>query len=127
MMGLYALIESELARRGWKARDLAANSEVSEPTLSRIKNNPDYKPDLPTLAAISIGLDVPLRRVVEACGYSVDAGAGNENDTERVMALLRAVPDLQVYLQPLARLKADDRRAILAVAEQLANRSAGED
>lgn len=121
MMGLHALIDSELNKRGWKASDLAANSDVSEATLSRIKNNPGYKPDLPTLAAISIGLDVPLRRVVEACGYSIDAGAENEDDNERIMALLRAVPDLQVFLRPLARLRLEDRQAILAVAEQMAN------
>lgn len=120
MIGLYTLIEAELGKRGWKAADLAANSELSEATISRIKNNPDYKPDLGTLAAVAIALDIPLRRVVEACGYNVEAGAANASDEVRAAALIRAVPDLRVYVEMLANLKPDDRLVILAVAEKMA-------
>lgn len=120
MIGLYTLIESELKKRDWKASDLAANSELSEATISRIKNNPSYEPDLGTLAAVAIGLDIPLRRVVEACGYNVDAGAANADDTERAAAIIRAVPDLRIYVETLASLRPDDRLVILSVAEKMA-------
>jgi transcriptional regulator with XRE-family HTH domain len=122
MLGLYALIESELNKRGWKMRDLALNSTLSEGTLSRIKNNPEYRPDLQTLAGIAIALDIPLRRVIEACGYSVESGAGNDDEQTRIMALLTAVPELQTFLEPLAGLRPDDRLAVLTYAEMLLRR-----
>jgi transcriptional regulator with XRE-family HTH domain len=122
MLGLYSLIESELNKRGWKMRDLAINSTLSEGTLSRIKNNPEYRPDLQTLAGISIGLDIPLRRVIEACGYDIESGEANEDEATRITALLTAVPELQTFLGPLAALRPDDRLAVLTYAEMLVRR-----
>mgnify|MGYP000750371103 CR=1 FL=1 len=122
MLGLYALIESELNKRGWKMRDLAINSTISEGTLSRIKNNSEYRPDLQTLAGISIALDIPLRRVIESCGYAIEGGAENGDEATRVTALLGAVPELQTFLGPLALLSPDDRIAVLTYAELLARR-----
>lgn len=121
MIGLHALIAAELAKRGWKTSDLVAQSALSKATLSRIKTIPDYRPDLETLVEISIALDIPLRRVVESCGYVVDSGVANQDEDQRIMALLRAVPNLRVFLEPLGKLKPADRQTILAVAEQLAS------
>ena len=122
MLGLYALIESELTKRGWKMRDLAINSTVSEGTLSRIKNNSEYQPDLQTLVGISIALNIPLRRVIESCGYDIESGAENRDETTRITALLGAVPELQSFLEPLALLTPDDRIVVLTYAELLARR-----
>lgn len=121
MFGLYHLLEAELTKRNWSLRDLAAEAGVSISTLSNIKNK-DITPDLSTLAALSIALKVPLRRIIEACGYPVEGSGTVTSEDDRITALLRAVPELHSFLEPLSSLSPDDRTAVLTYAEMLVQR-----
>ena len=117
MVGLSSLLTREIERRGWSMRELAAKSGVSSSTLSNITTKPDVMPDLRTLAALSTALELPMRQLVEACGIPVEAPA--DDDDERTIALIRAVPELEKFLMLLNQLRPDDRASILAHTESL--------
>jgi transcriptional regulator with XRE-family HTH domain len=121
MFGLYHLLEAELTRRNWSLRDLAAEAGVSISTLSNIKNR-DITPDLSTLASLSVALKVPLRQIIEACGYDIEGAGSAADEDARITALLRAVPELHSFLEPLSSLNPDDRTAVLTYAEMLVQR-----
>lgn len=118
MLGLSTLLDAELHKRGWRRSRLAAESGVSEPTLSRIMNDAEYIPELKTMAALSLALDLPLRRLLEACGFDIDA-ASQVDESHRLQLLLTAVPELQSFFAPLAHLSLDDRQSVLTYAEML--------
>lgn len=117
MAGLALLLDEELSARGWNQTRFASESKISKPTVSRILNDPEYSPDLKTMAMIAATLQIPLRRVLEANGYDVEAT--HQTDDVRLQSLLRAVPELQLFLEPLMYLTEDDRLAVLTYAEML--------
>lgn len=121
MLGLSIILDTELHKRGWRRTTLAAESGVSEPTLSRIMNDTAYIPELKTMAALSKALDLPLRRLLEACGFDLDTTTPLD-DSQRVQLLMTAVPELHTFLAPLAQLSPADRQSVITFAEMLAHK-----
>ncbi|MBM7845651.1 helix-turn-helix domain-containing protein [Herpetosiphon giganteus] len=121
MLGLSIILDTELQKRGWRRSMLAAESGVSEPTLSRIMNDVAYIPELKTMAALSKALELPLRRLLEACGFDLDTTTPLD-DSQRVHLLMTAVPELYTFLVPLAQLSPDDRQSVITFAEMLAQK-----
>lgn len=121
MLGLSIILDTELQKRGWRRNTLAAESGVSEPTLSRIMNDAASIPELKTMAALSKALDLPLRRLLEACGFALDTTTPLD-DSQRVQLLLTAVPELHTFLTPLAKLSPADRQSVITFAEMLAHK-----
>lgn len=121
MLGLSIILDTELQQRGWRRNTLAAESGVSEPTLSRIMNDAAYIPELKTMAALSKALDLPLRRLLEACGFDLDTTTPLD-DSRRVQLLMTAVPELHTFLAPLAQLSLADRQSVITFAEMLAHK-----
>lgn len=68
---LAAQIEAERRRLGWSRRQMALNAKVSPSTIEKIIRD-NRLPDLPTLAKIADGLNVPLATVLAWCGYPVE-------------------------------------------------------
>lgn len=120
MFGLSSLLQSEIKKRGWTMKDLASRSGVSPAALSKLSNNPDQMPDLRTLSALSTALELPMRRLVEACGIPVEGDPSDEE--ERTKALIVSVPELQDLLSMLRELTPDDRASVLAHTEFLVHR-----
>lgn len=124
MNRLSQLLDSQLSKRGWRRSKLATISGVSEPTISRIMNDATYIPELKTMTALSQALGLPLRRVIEACGFPLDSAdlvhaAVQNEDAHRVQHLLTAVPEYQAFLAILAKLSRADRLAVMTFAEML--------
>lgn len=122
MSGLAALLQTAMDQRGWSLRDLAAESGVPVSTLSNIMNS-TKEPRLGNLSSLSRALELPLRTLVEACGYPVEGLASNDEAQARIQALVSAVPDLKLFLEGLSELSADDRAAALAMVQGLAQKS----
>ncbi|MFD3165455.1 MULTISPECIES: helix-turn-helix domain-containing protein [Herpetosiphon] len=112
MLGLSSLLSQELASRNWSLRELATRSGIAVSTLSNLINKPDVMPDLRTLNALAISLNLPIRQLVEACGIPVDAHPSDEDAT--IQALITAVPEVRMFLNLLGQLSPDDRAAILS-------------
>lgn len=123
---LSLLVHSELERRGWGLRDLARATGISASSLSGLVNPPVDKPPkeprLSTLALLSIALDIPMRRLVEACGYPVEPIDGVSGSEARIAAVLRSVPALAPVLTQLSELPPDDQAAVLSMIESLQRR-----
>lgn len=122
MAGLATLLLSETQNRGWSMRDLASKSDLSSAALSKIVNNPDQVPDLRTLAALSVALSLPLRQLVEACGFPVERPGASADQDARALAIVSAVPEFRGWLEELASLTPDDRESVLVYVETLRRR-----
>lgn len=69
---LGAMLVKELESRNWTLRELGRTAGVTQATISKLINTPGRRPDLDTLNSLAVALDIPLYKMVEACGY--DAG-----------------------------------------------------
>lgn len=61
----------ETASRNLSLLQLAAQAKIGAATLYKIINTPEAEPKLATMYALSQALNIPLWRVIEACGYDV--------------------------------------------------------
>lgn len=119
MSGLTILLKHEMNKQNLGLRDLASLSKLAPSTLSKIMNTSNHTPDLKTLAAISSALQLPLGRLIEACGYAVDS-VGNPDDVQRqIAAIAGAVPELREMFLDLAHSNDDVRRSVLAYMKLL--------
>lgn len=96
MNGLASLLLAEIERRNWSIRRLAEEAGLSQPTLSKLISIADRIPDLETLVRLSGALDLPLRQLIEACGFKVEE-APSGNFEQRARAIIGAVPELQAF------------------------------
>jgi transcriptional regulator with XRE-family HTH domain len=119
MPGLSKLLVDEMDARGWSQADLAARAGMGETTLSKIIRRPDMVPELPNLARLSSALDIPLGRLIAACGFDVGQAASDAAGS-RVAAIVSASPQLQqFFLQLLETVLPEDQDAILTYLEAL--------
>jgi transcriptional regulator with XRE-family HTH domain len=114
-------LKAEIERRGWSDADLADRSNLSRPTLSKLLNNPGQIPELDTLSKLAVGLGVDLTKLVTLCGFPASSDPVSSRG-EQMAILLETVPELQGFLDVLARLRPDDIRAIRAYADGMARR-----
>jgi hypothetical protein len=117
MAGLAAVLQDELDRRGWNWSKLADKSKIGESTLSKWRHHPEVVPDLRSLAVLSATLELPLRQLIEACGFAVNESAGYADREARARALVAAVPQLAVFADPLASLTPEDQDAVWSMVE----------
>ena len=119
MSGLTILLKREMDIQNLGLRDLASLSNLAPSTLSKIMNTPNHTPELKTLAALSNALNLPLGRLIEACGYDVGS-VGNPDDVQRqIAAIARAVPELREMFLDLAHSNNDVRRSVIAYMKLL--------
>ena len=71
MRYLAQLIEKSKKQQGKSLRDIAAHSGVGRDTVAKIINNPNRIPELVTLNALSRSLNIPLRNLIESCGFDL--------------------------------------------------------
>jgi transcriptional regulator with XRE-family HTH domain len=62
----------EMNQRNWSQREAATRSGIPKTTLTDLLNNPDHVPQLRTLQALAVGFGVPLKRLIELSGFSLD-------------------------------------------------------
>lgn len=103
-------------------RELASRAGFSHTALSKIVNNPAQIPELPTLAALALALGLPLRQLVEACGFPVERVGATAEQEARAAAIIAAVPEFRGWLEELAELTPDDRESVLVYVETLRRR-----
>lgn len=115
--GLATTVEDELIRQGKNWAWLARETEIAASTFTAWKNNPERAPDLHSLGLVAVKLGIPLRKLIEACGYPVDDSAGYADRQARASALIAAVPGLAEVAEDLAKLKPDDQDSLLSVIE----------
>lgn len=73
MTGLSGYLQREFEEKKWHSiREAARNLDMHHTALRGIINNPNRIPELETLQHIAKGLGVPLRRLIEACGFPVE-------------------------------------------------------
>lgn len=116
------LVQQAMNDRGWSIRETADRAGISHSALHRMLRSM-ADPDLSTMACVGKALDIPLARLVEAQGYSLGLGLQAEHDdTVRMAAVIREVPELRTVVQSFSRLSAGERRAIEAVIKALDNK-----
>lgn len=69
---LQQLINTRRKELGKTVKGVAQDAGIYRDTLNKILKNPKRIPELPTLAGLAIALDIPLGRVIRACGYDLD-------------------------------------------------------
>lgn len=122
MSGLAQLIKERSADLALSQGQLAERMGVSQAAISKIVNNPTVEPGMSTLAGFAVALEVPLRRVLEACGYELDR-VGPVDIDDRILAITRAVPEMRdLFFQFATELTPDDREALLAHMESIQRR-----
>ena len=125
MSGIAELIKSELQKKGLNQQELAERAGISQPALSKLMNKPDMVPELKTLGLLSVALNIPLRRLVEACGFPLEEPGAVQNVDERLKVVLSAVPELRdLFAQMIEDLTPEDRGAILAYLDSAKARRA---
>jgi transcriptional regulator with XRE-family HTH domain len=112
-------LREQMKGHGWSQKDLAAESGVPAPTLSRLLNTADVEPELTTLVKLSSALEVPLWRLISLAGFPVEPPANAEAQASRLVALGEAFPWLIPVMEEFAGLAADDRESILTYLEAL--------
>lgn len=117
MQGLSAFITAELQARGWSMRQLAERSDLSPAALSRLINDPNVKPDTTTLLKVVWGLEVPFRRLLEACGIHVEEK--DVSDHTESAAILESAPDIREFLKDVALLSPAERDYVRAYMQML--------
>lgn len=121
MHSLASLLLAELERRDWSIRKLAEEAGLSQPTVSKLITISNRTPDLETLVRLSGALDLPLRQLIEACGFKIEEVPDDASD-QRARAIIGAIPELQAFLDPIVELSPDDRMAVLVYIESLHRR-----
>jgi transcriptional regulator with XRE-family HTH domain len=115
MTGLAYLLKSEMEARGWTQTKLAEVSGVPDSTISKIIKNPDQIPKLENLALLAQALELPLSKLIAACGYSVDNSV--LSDSERLQAIVDAIPDFQRLVEEMMTFSPTDQADVLAYIE----------
>lgn len=107
-----SFLESEMEKRKWKRSELADRAGLDRSALTYILNTEGVIPGLDTLDLLAQALDLPLARLVNACGFSLrDADLARD---EQIMVLLESIPELREAVGDLARLRSQDLRAARA-------------
>jgi hypothetical protein len=115
--GLASAIKKELDRQGKSWRWLAIQTGLAESTFNKWRNDPQVTPDLKTLSLVSEKLSMPLRVLIEACGFPVDESANYADRQARARALLAAVPGLADIIDDLVQLLPEDQDTIMTMIE----------
>ncbi len=120
MVGLVAFLQHEAEKRGLSMRELAIKADLPASTLYKILNNPDQVPSLRTLAALGFALEIPLSRLIAACGYDVHTIPPAQEDIDQsIQTILGAVPEFRQFLEELATFSPDEQASVLAYIELL--------
>lgn len=110
--GLLVYLENAVKQRGWSMAELARRAEISRATFTRWRKNPDTEPDSNTLYALAQALDAPLHELMTALDIDVGERDGRVSD-ERLMMIVRSIPQADQVVEALARAKPADRDAII--------------
>lgn len=121
MSYLVALLKHEIHSRGMSQNELADRAGIASSTLTHIFQRPERVPDLTTLQRLSRALDIPLRRLIEACGFTVEQLAPDQDG--QIRAIVAALPQLQPYMAQLAQLSPEDLLLVGAYIQGLADRA----
>jgi len=115
MNGLTYLIRSEMEARGWTQTKLSEISGVPDSTVSKILKNADQIPRLENLALLAKAFDLPLSKLIAACGYDVESSV--IDNTERLQAIVEAIPDFHRLAEEMMAFSPTDQADVLAYIE----------
>lgn len=115
---LRAWLRAEMDRRSWTKRDVATASggAVSATTVQSLLDGTTKTPTLGILDGLGEVFGVPLWRMIELAGFSVDLTAPGAV-ADRMARLMEADPMYQRIAAELARLHPDDAAAVVAYLE----------
>lgn len=120
MVGLVSFLQHEADKRGWSIRELAIKADLPASTLYKILSNSDQIPSLKTLAALAYALEIPLSRLIAACGYDVHTIPPSQEDIDQnIRIVLSAVPEFRLFLEEIAGFSLDEQASVLAYIELL--------
>ncbi len=125
LSGLATLLQTEIRQRGWSLRDLAQRADMPVPTLSKIINNPDQIPHLRTLATLAQTLELPLARLIAACGFDVSGYDDPDDHAARIATIVAAVPHFQEFFGTLASCSPEEQASVLTYIDLLRQRLKG--
>lgn len=120
--GLAAAIQKALDQQGQTWAWLSRKTGIAQATFVNWRQNAKIVPELESLAAVSGKLGVPLRTLIEACGYPVNESADYADRTARARALVAAVPRLADVAEDLASLRPEDQDALMTMIEDYLRR-----
>ncbi len=113
--GIVELLEKRRKVKGWSWDDLANESGVSRSSLAKIRHSTTAVPSLVTLEKLANALSMPLRELIEACGYVLDDAVVTPQS--KAAMLVQTVPSLAMIVDHLSELTADDREALRTMIE----------
>lgn len=120
MSGIAQLLRDELKARGWTQKELADKTGLTQAAISKIMSTPDMTPELKTLALFAAALGISMRRLIEACGFPVEASSNPGTTEEQIRAITSAVPELRaLFLDLVNRLTPEDRDAMVVYLETM--------
>ncbi|ABX04041.1 MAG TPA: XRE family transcriptional regulator [Herpetosiphon sp.] len=113
--GLIYLIKSEMDARGWNQTKLSEISGIPDSTISKILKNPNQIPKLENLATLAQAFDIPLARIIAACGF--DVSSAKSEDSQRLQTIVSAIPDFQRLVEEMMTFSPLDQADVLAYIE----------
>ena len=113
--GLIYFIKSEMDARGWNQTKLSEISGIPDSTISKILKNPNQIPKLENLAALAHAFEIPLARIIAACGF--DVTSAETEDGQRLQTIVSAIPDFQRLVEEMMKFSPLDQADVLAYIE----------
>lgn len=104
-------LRAEIDRRGITDERFAEMAGLTKSSLSNILHTPGIVPKLTTLAGIAHGLDMPLGRLIEICGFQIGRPDPVAN-AELIGTMISQVPELRGLVDHLLPLPAEHLHAI---------------
>ena len=96
-------LDREMRQRGWTHREAAERSGLSKAAITSILNHPDRMPELRTLRGIAKGFSVPVARLLELCGLSLDGLNASSLTPDEEALIKRLDPDQRAALLEIIR------------------------
>lgn len=116
MAQLADFLAHQMKIHDWSIQRLADEIGISKSGVVYIRDNPDSLPSLETLVKISQRFQLPLWRVVEMLGLSLDLPE-NITPQQYAEALVKSSPQLGVIIDQLLRLDPGALEGVLAYLE----------
>ena len=117
MSELRLLIEAAIKQRGWEIVDLARAAKMNPSSLYKVINTPTQIPNLKTLNIIAKAADIPLGKLIEACGFPLEPVPEGDEWKVQIEAMISVAPELRDLLGSYVSLNDENRAAVMAIVQ----------
>jgi|SRR5579859_7091157 len=113
--------------RNWTIREAAEQFGISKTALAYILSHTDAVPTLETLSKIADGVELPLGKIIELCGFKLEPSPTPNDQIRRLASLIEHAPDYRPLMDRLLALRPDDVEGVLAYIDAVEARRARRD